>query len=666
MNEFSFGRSLQHKIFLFLDQNGSPVDGSGMLQKFGMTNLGGRKAPDVKGGAPFIEMQTLGEQTGVLAGSFSPFPANLVGTFTMGGVSESHETFTYQVRNNLSWHRNRHLIKMGIEVRKQRPNSLSVPGDAWGRYRFTGNFSGYDFADMLLGLPFSTTIATARPLLQDRQWEVGFFVQDDWRVTSNLTVTGGVRFTHYGVPRDDSGLYYNFDLQNLRIVVPDQAAQAKTSPAYPKTIPIVTAAEAGFPSRLANFKFLLWEPRLGIAWRPIGPKFVVRAGYGIYNVPYQPPAGGGGLSGRTGGPFALTENFTPNQIVNGQPSFTLSSPFPGGGGAVGLQGVTYLPVDLRANNWPYDQQWNLTLERELPYAMAARISYVGSKGTHWPYTVNLQVPRPSTIPFTPARRPYGPNVFSSIGMQTLGGNSTYHGLELELTRQFSRGLYIRSWYEWKKSLNDVNGGLFGSVSGDGLEDPGDRLREKGWQDGVVPHKARLAAVYTLPVGRGQQFLATAPVLVNHLLGSWTVAANFNFLTGQRYTPTFSGVDTANVGRSSGRPDQLCNPNGFGSTPGRLWNPACFAVPPSGRYGSTSRGMLAGPVVWNTQLNVFKQWWLTGKENGPYFKTEMYVDNLFNHANTTGPNSLDIRSPQFGFFRYNGQYRTIYLRLRVGF
>jgi hypothetical protein len=671
VNQASFAYNRQHSTAGVLGADGNLLDGTALLQKFGITDFGGRKTPDIPGGTPFFGVQTLGQQTGIYSGSFNTFTANLIGVLNGGLVtlSDRDETRSHQFRDTLSYQVGTHFFKTGVEVRRQEPDNISVPNNSWGDYEFTGNFTNYDYGDFLLGLPYATTKTTARPVLQQRQWEVGFFIQDDWKIRPNLTLTPGLRFQHYGVPFEAAGLYYNFDLSKLQVVVPDSQALAAVSPAYPKTIPVGTAAQSGFPSRLANFKFMLLDPRMGLAWRPLGPRFVVRAGYGVYHVPYEQPASDSGpLAGRGAGPFQLTENFGPNQIdVNGVASFTLSSPFPSGAGNTGLQSVTYLPLNSRKDAWDYDQQWNLTLERELPFAMVGRISYVGSKGTDWPYTRNLQVPLPGTTPFSASRRPYGPNAFSSILMQDLGGNSTYHGLEVELDRQFSRGLYLRLWYEWKKALNDVQGNLFGGVSGPTIENPNDRSREKGWQDGVLPQKARFVGVYTLPFGRGKQFLSNAPGIVNHVLGNWTIVGNLSFSGDGRFTPAFSGVDTSNTGTSGGRPNQLCNPNNFGSTPGILWNRACFAIPANGTFGNASRGMLSGPWAWTTQFNIFKQWSILGSEKPAYFRLEAYVSDLFNHANEYGPNSLNISNPSFGLFiPVTYEYRQIYLRARLGF
>ena len=295
-----------------------------------------------------------------------------------------------------------------------------------------------------------------------------------------------------------------------------------------------------------------------------------------------------------------SESFGPNSIVNGVPVLTFNNPFPAvGSGAIPKQGVRGIPLNSRNDAWAYDQQYNVTLENDLGDGWATRISYVGSKGTSWPYRANLQTPLPSATPFADRpeseKFPWGTN-FSFVDQQDLGGTGTYHALEVEATRQFSRGVYVRSWWEWKKNLADVDPGLFSSTIGFEAEDPLNRSRDKGIQNGIprrwrfaavwgLPSQRwRFAAVWGLPIGRGQRFGSGMGRFANLFLGDWTTAFIFQGRSGvyAAFTPSYSGSDPSNTGRSSGRPDALCNGNNFGPTPGQGWNPACFAVPP-GRH-----------------------------------------------------------------------------------
>lgn len=670
LNEFGFSFNRQHSAW----QVGS-VPGKDFFTSMLGINPAGRNLAAGFGG-PRVVVQTLGNQLGLLAGGYNPFPTQLLaaGNGFVGSV-EYTDGHVVQARDNVSYSTGKHLIKTGLEVRQQRPNmNNAITGDTYGRFDYTGAFTGYDFGDLMLGLPFSSGIDAVRSRVEARHWEIGAYIQDDWKVTPKLTLTPGLRFQHYGVPFEKNGIWYNFDVATRKAVVPDERALAQVAKGYP--IPVVTAAQAGYPERLRNFKFLLLEPRFGIAWRPL-EKTVLRVAYGVYHVPFVNNAAwatanvfgetdrAGVLAGLANGPFQLSERFGPNEIVNGVPRFTSQSPFPTG--TIGLSDVYSAPVNGRKDAWPADQQWNVTIERELPWAFSMRASYVGSKGTHWPYYRDLNTVPASKTPFSASRRPFGTTLYNSVNVFELGGNSTHHGMEIEASRQFSKGLYFRAWYGWLKTLNDVQAGLFGSSTGNPIEDPYDRSREKGWQDGTTPIKSRWVGVYDLPFGRGQQFLGNVPGALNHIIGNWTIAPSFVIQSSSRYTPSFSGADPANVGRSGGRPDGIsgCNPNGVSGGPGVIWNRSCFVLPPNGRFGDASRGMLAGPTTWNTDFNMFKQWNLTANENGPYFRVEMYSANILNHRNSGGPASTNIANPSFGLFRPGGN-RSIYFRLRLGF
>ena len=671
INEFQYGRNRQG-----YDMTRATVSGNGLISEFGI-DLGGRQ-PREAVGCPHMYTGVWGFQPGGHLGSFSPGELTFPLLGRCGTSTGRDNPNVWMMKDVVSVNRGSHLIKFGIELNWERPWEDGNVPIVFGRYDFSGLFSGSDMGDYLLGLPWTTSIETDRPRIYARGADAGFFIQDDWKVTPRLTMTYGTRFQHYGAPTDRDGLFYNFDFENSRVVVPDKAIQ-HIAPVWPTAqIPVVTASDAGYPQDLVNFSALHISPRFGLAFR-INDRTVIRAGYGIYHVPFAIAGSGptglnraGWLGGRHAGPFVGSESFGPNKIVNGSPTLTFTNPFPpAGSGAIPKQGVRGIPLDSRSDAWAYDQQWNLTLENDLGDGWATRVSYVASKGTSWPYRSNLQTPLPSTVPFADRpdseKFPWGEN-FSFVDRHDLGGTGTYHALELEATRQFSQGIYVRSWYEWKKNLSDVEPGLFSSTIGFEAENPLDRARDKGIQSGIARQRWRIATVWSLPVGQGERFGSDMGGVLNALFGNWSTAFIYRGRVGSAATAIYSGSDPSGTGRSGGRPDALCDANGFGPTPGQGWNRACFVIPQAGigRYGSASRGSLFGATSWGADLNLFKRFQLTKYETGPYFNIEMYGQNIFNHRNASGAGT-NITSANFGLFKTSGgQARWLHFRLRLGF
>ena len=671
INEFQYGRNRQG-----YDMTRATVSGNGLIKEFGI-DLGGRQ-PREAVGCPHMYTGVWGFQPGGHLGSFSPGELRFPLMGRCGTSTGRDNPNVWMMKDVVSVNKGSHLIKFGIELNWERPWEDGNVPIVFGRYNFTGLFSGSDMGDYLLGLPWETSIETDRPRIYAHGADAGFFIQDDWKVTPRLTMTYGTRFQHYGAPTERDGLFYNFDFENSRVVVPDKAIH-HIAPVWPTAqIPVVTASDAGYPQDLVNFSALHISPRFGLAFR-INDKTVIRAGYGIYHVPFAIAGSGptglnraGWLGGREAGPFVGSESFGPNEIVNGSPTLTFTNPFPpAGSGAIPKQGVRGIPLDSRSDAWAYDQQWNLTLENDLGDGWATRISYVASKGTSWPYRSNLQTALPSTVPFADRpdseKFPWGEN-FSFVDRHDLGGTGTYHALELEATRQFSQGIYVRSWYEWKKNLSDVEPGLFSSTIGFEAENPLDRARDKGIQSGIARQRWRIATVWGLPVGRGQRFGNDMGGVLNALFGNWSTAFINRGRVGSAATAIYSGSDPSGTGRSGGRPDALCDGNNFGPTPGQGWDRSCFAIPEAGigRYGSASRGSLFGSTDWGADLNLFKRFRLTKYENGPYFNIEMYGQNIFNHRNASGAGT-NITSANFGLFKTSGgQARWLHFRLRLGF
>ncbi|NUN02813.1 MAG: carboxypeptidase regulatory-like domain-containing protein, partial [Bryobacteraceae bacterium] len=333
---------------------------------------------------------------------------------------------TFQFVDQLTKISGKHTFKGGVEYRPQQYNDFRRP--QFGTYNFTGFATGNAWADFLLGIPQTTSRNYVRPPRYARFFHLSGFFQDDFKLSQSFTLSYGIRWDYNQPAHDKLDTIFNVDAPNGRLVVPNQTILDRyVNPLFPKTIPIVTAATAGFPERsLRHGDFNNFQPRIGFAWRPFGgTRNVIRGGYGVFNDDFTADI----FSALYGGPFSLTESFV-NSLANNRPALTLQQPFLGTG-TTGNVDVTGINPDVRN---AYAQQWNLTIERELGASIGLRLSYIGSKSNGLVYGRNINMPVPSATPFAQSRRPFP--LFRNIVMRNNGGTHIFNALTTQLERKW--------------------------------------------------------------------------------------------------------------------------------------------------------------------------------------------------------------------------------------
>ncbi len=538
---------------------------------------------------------------------------------------------TFQVIDQLSWVRGRHSLKTGIEYRPQR-----YKGPRWfrpGVYTFTNRFTGFAYSDFLLGIPESTLRRAQRDTWYARFWFLNGFVQDDLKVSSKLTLNLGLRWEYNSPVWDKYDIFSNFDPETGSLVVPTETALRKVPANFPKAVPILTAAQAGFPARtLRQDDPNNFAPRFGFAYRPFANTgTVVRGSYGIYYDDLTADFAGAFFV--SAGPFDFQESFV-NQITGGTPRLTLQRPFLEVGtlGALSVQGAT---IDIRN---PHTQQWSLTVERDIGFDTALRISYIGAKTTHLVYRRNINQPPASTIPFSAARRPYP--LYQTVTYAQNGGNQNYNALSVQAERRFSGGLYFQSNWTWTKSLTDADENQ-GVEGGPTPENAFDRSRDRADAQFAPRHRVVATGIWELPVGRGRRLL-NRPGLVNQVLGGWELTTTLIGQTGEYLTPTFSGADPSNTNTLGGRPDRLRDGNLSGGERSlvRWFDASAFATPPNGRFGNSARSVILGPGRVVLNLGVWKNFPVT---EGSTLRFLITATNALNHPSFANP-ALNISAP----------------------
>ena len=618
VNEFRFGTTY-HRNFYTAD-----VVGTDLMQQFGIVGV---PTTGVKTGPHF-------NITGVTA--WNPDAQS-------NNYQDNPQT-TLQWIDNLSWTRGRHFMKFGFDVVRDRFNGNNINASVYGQYDFSGAYTGFGYADFLLGIPQTTTLALPNPNRHLRGTTWGIYAQDQFKVSTRLTVNIGLRWELQQPYTDTLGALYTWDPATNGLVVFDQGLNLVNA-FYPKNIPVTTASQAGFPSTLAPFDKNNIQPRVGFAYKPFGDKTVIRGGYGIYtNLIYATLA----RSHLTGGPFSGSVTYN-NRIENGVPLFSFPSPFLSSGSAA-VQNVNGVNQNLIA---PYTQQWNLTVERQVA-SIGLRMSYVGSRSVSLVYRRNLNLPVPSTTPFTTARRPN--QRFNQVVFADNGGTDAYHALELAAQKRYGQNLTFSTGFTWAKDLTDTqdSGGGGTTFAGQVIQNPSNRVIEKA-NNGLVVGKRWFAyAVYALPFGRGQRFLSSAPSALQYVLGGWQTTWTAVAQLGQYFTPSFAGFDPSGTGTIGGVPDRISNGNlSSGHDVKRWFDTAAFVVPgcpsttplcsqsaPIGRFGNSGFNILKGPPIKNLDFGLQKDF-----RYREVFKIQFSVlmVNAFNHPNFSVP-AANISAP----------------------
>lgn len=548
------------------------------------------------------------------------------------GGSPRGKQYTNQYIDNFTHIRGRHTIKTGFDFANYRVSSppgafgllTSVAQNAgFGRFDFTGRFSNnnqaapaqpaHGYADYLLGYPVFTYRSTPSAVNLFYQTRYSAYVQDDWQVSSRLTLNFGLRYmVQTGwKERDRAQANLNFATGKLEIPgsrLPPQA-QARLVAAYP----IVNAPGEALQTDKNNF-----APRIGFAFRPFrNNRTVIRGGAGFfYNT--LPVFIGFRQMGFSNPPFLLSETF---EAAPGRaPSLTLARPFPGAGALSPNPSITAVESNIKNS---VAQQWNFTLEREVAKNLGLRASYVGNKTNHLPwYNRSINVPERQRAGAVQPVRPYQP--WSDILLLAGGGDSTIHQLQLEAIQRFSHGLSFQGEYSWNRSIDNV------PIVG-GPQNPYDNRADRGNSEQIRRHIFTMTYSYDLP------FRASGPL--QKVVGGWQVAGITYLRTGTPFSVGFSPTLAGWLGgRADARRDGKLS-RGERSID-RWFDASGYAVPQQFTYGNAARNSLYGPGDIVFDVSILKNTRIaeryTVQLRGEFF-------NLPNHANFGNPGA-NISNP----------------------
>lgn len=549
----------------------------------------------------------------------------------------------WQFADTVTWVRGRHLIKTGFDMLR---TQYFEPWnrDVRGTLNFQGRWTNVPMGDFLLGYLHSSSLQRGSVTNYLYMNSYSWFAQDDFKVTSRLTLNLGLRY-EISVPlREKYGRIVNFMPHLNKIVIASSAGvpdlPAKLA-AVKLTDKVALGTDLGLPPALVRTRYRDLAPRFGFAWRPFGgTNTVLRGGYGVFfasnmNEPVRKDLG-------NAYPFVIPESFSRDS--RNPFALTLSNAFPTGrmsiGGATTGYGFEY------ESPAQYLQSWNFTLERGFGSQSAVELSYVGSKGSHLGRRYDLNQPLRG-----PGFRVRPFPDFGTINYYSFGSNSSYQAGMVTLRRRFSKGAFYRVNYVFAKNIDESsqiagsgNGSYGGATSARNLK------LDRGRADADIRHSFTVSFSYELPSR------------LSRWAREWRLTGNCRAYTGQPFTALWSDADL-DQGESD-RPDRIASGKLPNPTADRWFDITAFVPVPLGafRFGNSGRNILDAPGFIALNAGLMRTFRLVEKHR---LQFRMEAFNVTNHPNLKLPEKY-VNRPAAGVIRSAGSPRNMQVALRYEF
>jgi len=622
---------------------------------------------------------------------------NISGFSQLGTNSNTQRTQidnNYQTSANNSKTMENHLLQFGFQLRKDQFDDLNPTADVNGSFTFDGsitngkNSSGdaiNALADFLLGDIKTGTYSLAQPLIGRRNYNLGVYIQDDWKVSPKLSLNLGLRWEYES---------------------PLTAANNEYSRADPTTGEILFAGKNASGALNLTASKLNFAPRAGFAYS-LTPKTVIRSGFGIFYSGIFSDLGGqvlfpgytveqafNNLGTGIAQPFKLSQGLpaaASNNVQNAQANIAQF------GSAANPLTLTDYNGFTQASPLPYVEQWNFGVQREIAKGTIVDVNYVGTHGVHLP----VELPS-NTVPYDPAidaalalanttlatqkARPY-PDVgsFNSINME---GTSSYQALQASIRRQYGSNLTFVANYVRSKSLDDASG-IYNFSQPSGLnvgQFPQQFLGlNKGLSEFDRPNDFTVALLYRTSGNRWVRNFEIYPMLTAH--------SGLPLYIGQ------SNENAAQAGTNQQRPYDVNSsvslytpevPNGTGVQYLLPTSAANFPLEPAGPLfigsgasrtqvlpvgiGSLGRDVIRAPGQLDLNLSLGRSFVLRERLQ---FRIRMEAYNALNHTNFQVPaSSLTLttnsagqpiwNSPTYGVITAANQSRFLQLVGRFDF
>jgi hypothetical protein len=569
------------------------------------------------------------------------------------------------VSDTLTWVRGRHTLKMGAQLYQNQFWYISSPNLS-GEYSFTGEITGgiagrnnpiNALADFLLGAVKTANVPVAQIPANRYNYNLGLFVNDDWKVTQKLTLNLGLRYEFETKQAVKNNIYSRVDLRTGELLVAGRNAS--------KNLNVVN-------------DYLNFAPRLGVSYA-LNDKTVVRSGFAIFYSNFW--VDNGEQVAYPG--FTATQAFVDQGTGRAQP-FTFSQGFPvaqvpvvtdpvalfaaaTAARPLPVGAVTYNPDD----KLPANYQWNLSVQRTFWFDTVVDAAYVGSRSVHLARTFPINNPPLDKASQVVIDRVPIQNVrpfprFTGFNAVFYDATSNYHSLQLRATRRFSRGLSIDGNYTFSKNIDTA------SRESDSFQIPWQFPGlERALSSLDRTHVFTVGAVYELPFGRGKSWLSEG--VLAHIVGGFQLNGIVSASSGVPLTITQNNTNTIlqtqrpNVKDPNNVSGRVAEPSFVQG--GRRWlipatDPAFpFTQSSNVGIGNLGRNTSREPGYINYDLSLFRHVPITERV-ALQFRVEAF--NAFNRVNYREPSSTNIVNANYGLITAAAPPRRVQLSARLTF
>jgi hypothetical protein len=665
-----------------IDQNASvgytwTVTPTSVFQaRLGFSHILGGKNPPYIGGPSMSSM----------FGGFQGLPTtpSLTGgidTQTITGLTAlGRQTSNPQFQNPTSWDPElnysktlgRHSIKVGYQYLLVHTEILDT-NPLYGQDTYSGSFSkptcaelgqastctitsdstSYSLADFMFGLPSQVNLGSYT-VVNLRQYVHSLYFQDDYRVSSKLTINAGLRWEFATPDYERDNNYSNFN---------------------PATSSMVLATTGSLFNRaLVHPDYKDYGPRLGLAYS-VDPKTVVRGGYGIsYTFFNRPGSAEEGINAPQAlfGVLSQSNPLSPTFLTTLN-SFSTNIASPAAFNPANSN-VVYTPPDSK---WPRIQNWFFSVQRQLPKDTVLELSYNGNHSLRLPILADYNQATPNlpgqTLSYA-ARLPIP--TFGPITWLDPAGDNHYNGLSARVEHRFTKDLYILNSFTWGKGMGDSEQALeyFAGYYQANPQNIHDLAAEKGPSSFDVKLNNVTSVVYQLPFGKGRTYGANVNPVVDAFLGGWELTSINTAHTGQpldvSYVSSGSAAEISSLSNDY-RGEPYLRPNVTGNSTSQSRSAMLntyfagysFSTPPaSAPFGDVGRNSFRAPNFDQWDFSVDKNFHVHEKIR-VQFRAEFF--DILNHTNFGIPNT-QTTSAAFGTIRTTFPSRQGQFALKVLF